>query len=154
MRIPYGSLTTGFVRKRALSPRRLQGTSGSFMSASKQGSAPRAATLEESRCRTLTLRDMAKDAFLVPESVPDGAELNRPEPTGDDGGRRVRPDRTAFHPPPKPGVAGSSPAAPVAQNKPKPAQLGGFRCLKARSRPTALDGVGFENSVVSDLQGN
>jgi len=82
VRIPYGSLTTGFVRKRALSPRRLQGTSGSFMSASKQGSAPRAATLEESRCRTLTLRDMAKDAFLVPESVPDGAELNRPEPTG------------------------------------------------------------------------
>ena len=71
VRIPYGSLTTGFVRKRALSPRRLQSTSGSFMSASKQGSAPRAATLEESRCRTLTLRDMAKDAFLMPESVPE-----------------------------------------------------------------------------------
>jgi len=35
VRIPYGSLTTGFVRKRALSPRRLQGTSGSFMSASR-----------------------------------------------------------------------------------------------------------------------
>ena len=82
VRIPYRSLTTGFVRKRALSPRRLQSMSGSFMSASKQGSPLALQPSKSSRCRTLTLRDMAKDAFLVPESVPDGAELNRPEPTG------------------------------------------------------------------------
>jgi hypothetical protein len=40
----------------------------------------------------------------------------------------------AEHRSPKPGVAGSSPAAPVGQVKPKPALLGGFWCLFATSR--------------------
>src|SRR6185503_14739852 len=40
----------------------------------------------------------------------------------------------AEHRSPKPGVAGSSPAAPVGQIKPKPALLGGFRRLWTRSR--------------------
>src|SRR5689334_7733033 len=45
----------------------------------------------------------------------------------------------AEHRSPKPGVAGSSPAAPVARIKPEPASLGGFRRLWTRSRFAAHD---------------
>ena len=52
----------------------------------------------------------------------------------------------AEHRSPKPGVAGSSPAAPVVQIQPKPALPGGFRCLRGwrslyRLKPLKTAGI-------------